>query len=145
MDVYLKKRWNLIPNLVEIVKGYVNHEKTTLKEIVELRNNIYDNMNINDKVDTNNKLSQQITKLMILVESYPNLKASNNFKNLSMQLTKIEEDIVNSRKYYNGVVRIMNNKVEMFPSNIVAKMLGFKLYRMFEAKKDERDSIRIEL
>ena len=120
MDVYLKKRWDLIPNIVETVKGYAKHEKSTLEEVINLRNSSYDKMNTNDKVETNNKLSQGISKLMAIAESYPELKANENFKDLSNQLTRVEDDIANARKYYNGTIRIYNNKVEMFPSNIIA-------------------------
>ncbi len=145
MDVYLKKRWDLIPNIVETVKGYVKHEKDTLKEMVELRNNTYDNMSTNEKVEVNNKLSQEINKLMAIAESYPDLKASENFKDLSQQLTKVEEDIANSRKYYNGVVKKFNDKVQMFPSNIIAKILGYKEQKMFEINENERENIKVEL
>ena len=145
MDIYLKKRWDLIPNIVETVKGYAKHEKTTLKEIIELRNSTYDNMSANEKVDINNKLSQGINKLMAIAEAYPDLKSNENFKDLSQKLTKIEDDIANSRKYYNGAVRLFNNKVQMFPSNIVAKTLGFKEQKMFEASKLERENIKIKL
>ena len=145
MDVYLKKRWDLIPNIVETVKGYAKHEKSTLKEIIELRNSTYDNMSANEKVDANNKLSQGINKLMAIAEAYPDLKANENFKDLSQQLTKVEDDIANSRKYYNGAVRIFNDKVQMFPSNIVAGMLGFKEQKMFEASESERENVQVKL
>ena len=98
MDVYLKKRWDLIPNLVETVKGYAKHEENTLKEVVELRNSAYESMSDDEKVKTNQKLSQGITKIMALAEAYPDLKANENFKELSSELSKIEEDIANSRK-----------------------------------------------
>ena len=145
MDVYLKKRWDLIPNIVETVKGYAKHEKSTLKEIIELRNSTYDNMSANEKVDVNNKLSQGINKLMAIAEAYPDLKANENFKDLSQQLTKVEDDIANSRKYYNGAVRIFNDKVQMFPSNIVAGILGFKEQKMFEANETERENVKVKL
>lgn len=145
MDVYLKKRWDLIPNIVETVKGYAKHEKSTLKEIIELRNSTYENMSANEKVDVNNKLSQGINKLMAIAEAYPDLKANENFKDLSQQLTKVEDDIANSRKYYNGAVRIFNDKVQMFPSNIVAGMLGFKEQKMFEASEFERENVQVKL
>ena len=138
MDVYLKKRWDLIPNIVETVKGYAKHEKTTLEEVVNLRNSAYDNMDANDKVDVNNKLSPSISKLMALAESYPDLKASENFQNLSNELTKVEDEIANSRKYYNGTVRMFNDKVQMFPSNIIASMFNYKSRKMFEASSNER-------
>lgn len=145
MDVYLKKRWDLIPNIVEAVKGYAKHEKDTLKEVVELRNSAYNKMSDDEKIKTNEQLSSGINKIMALVEAYPDLKANENFKNLSNQLTKVEEDIANSRKYYNGVVRIYNNKVEMFPSNIFARLFGYKSKVMFEASANERENVKIEL
>ena len=145
MDVYLKKRWDLIPNIVETVKGYAKHEKSTLKEIIELRNSTYDNMSANEKIDVNNKLSQGINKLMAIAEAYPDLKANENFKDLSQQLTKVEDDIANSRKYYNGAVRIFNDKVQMFPSNIVAGMLSFREQKMFEASESERENVQVKL
>lgn len=145
MDVYLKKRWDLIPNIVETVKGYAKHEKETLEEVINLRNSSYDKMTTNDKVDVNNKISQGITKLMAIAEAYPELKANENFKDLSNQLTKVEDDIANARKYYNGTVRNFNDKVEMFPSNIVAGMLGYKTKNMFEASENERENIKVKL
>lgn len=145
MDVYLKKRWDLIPNLVETVKGYAKHEKDTLNEIVSLRNKSYDNMTNNDKLATNNKVTKDISRLMLLAESYPDLKANQNFIDLSKKLTELEEDIANSRKYYNGTIRLMNNMVEMFPSNIVAKILGYKQLKMFEAKQEEKENIKVNL
>ena len=145
MDVYLKKRWDLIPNLVETVKGYAKHEKDTLKEVVKLRNISYEKMSDEEKIKTNEQLSNNITRIMALAEDYPELKASDNFQDLNKQLTKVEDEIANSRKYYNGVVRIYNNKVEMFPSNIFAKMFGYNSKTMFEASADERENVKIEL
>lgn len=145
MDVYLKKRWDLIPNIVETVKGYAKHEKDTLKEVVELRNGAYDQMTDEQKIKTNEQLSSNIHKIMALAEAYPDLKANENFKELSKQLTQVEDDIANSRKYYNGVIRIYNNKVEMFPSNIFAGMFGYKSKAMFEASANERENVKIEL
>lgn len=145
MDVYLKKRWDLIPNLIEVVKGYTKHEKDTLTEIVNLRNSTYDNMSDGDKIKTNEKLSAGINNIMALAENYPELKASENFKDLSSQLAKIENDIANSRKYYNGVVRMFNDKVEMFPNNIFSKLFGYKSKMMFEVSAAERENVKVEL
>ena len=145
MDVYLKKRWDLIPNLVEIVKGYSNYEKNTLQNVINLRNNNYDELNYDDKLKTNNKLSENITKLFALVENYPEIKANENFLKLSDNLTKIEDEIANSRKYYNAVIRIYNNKVEMFPSNIIAKLFKFKIKTMYEIKENEKESVKVEV
>lgn len=145
MDVYLKKRWDLIPNLVDTVKAYSEHEKETLENVIKIRNNSYDDMSNEDKLKTNETLSNGINKIMLLAESYPELKANNNFKDLSEKLTQIEDDIANSRKYYNGTVRIYNNKVQTFPNNIFAKLFGYKSKSMFKAEESERESIKIEL
>lgn len=145
MDVYLKKRWDLIPNIVETVKGYAEHEKNTLKEVVELRNSAYDEMSDEEKIKTNEKLSSGISEIMALAEAYPDLKANENFKDLSNQLTKVEDEIANSRKYYNGVVRMYNNKVEMFPSNVFAGLFGYKSKAMFEVSSNERENVKVEL
>ena len=145
MDVYLKKRWDLVPNLVEVVKGYMKHESGVLEEVVKLRNSSYDKMSLSDKIDANQQLSSGLSKIMAVAESYPDLKASQNFSDLTHQLSTIEDEIANSRKYYNAVVRNLNTKVEMFPSNIVAKMFNFKLQKMFEANEDERNNVKVEL
>lgn len=144
MDVYLKKRWDLIPNLVETVKGYAKHEKDTLQEVISLRNTPYESMSDDEKVKTNQKLSQSVTKIMALAEAYPELKANENFKELSKDLSKIEEDIANSRKYYNGTVRTYNDKIEMVPSNIVAGIFGFKTRTMFEVDAAERENVKVK-
>lgn len=145
MDVYLKKRWDLIPNIVETVKSYAKYERVTLENIVNLRNSAYDKMSMNDKINTNEKLATDISKLMLLVENYPDLKANQSFMDLSSQLSKVEEDIANSRKYYNAIVRNMNNKVQMFPSNLIAKLFGYKTQKMFEVFEHERESVKVEL
>ena len=145
MDVYLKKRWDLIPNIVETVKGYAKHEKDTLKEIVELRNSAYDKMDNSTKADTNNKITNALGKIMALAEAYPDLKANENFRALQTELSKVEEDIANARKYYNGNIRLYNNKVQMIPSNIVAKICGFKPETMFEINEIQRENIKVEL
>ena len=145
MDVYLKKRWDLIPNLVEAVKGYAKHEKDVLEEVVKLRNLSYDKMNLTDKINTNEKLNGELSRVMILAENYPDLKASENFSALSKQLIQIEDEIANSRKYYNAVVRKYNTKIQMFPSNIIAKIFGFNVFRMFEAGAEERNNTKVEI
>ena len=145
MDVYLKKRWDLIPNIIETVKGYAKHEKETLNEVVNLRNTTYEVMNADEKIKTNEQLSKNIQKIMALAENYPDLKADASFKDLRNQLIKVEDEIANSRKYYNGTVRLYNNKVEMFPSNIIAKVFGYKSKNMFLASEEERKNINVQL
>lgn len=144
MDVYLKKRWDLIPNLVETVKAYAKHEKETLQEVTNLRSGTYDNLSEDEKIDVNNKLSQNITKLLAVAENYPDLKANDSFRDLTSELSTIEDEIAQSRKYYNGTVRIFNDKVQMFPSNIIANMLGFKARKMFEAQEAERENVKVK-
>lgn len=145
MDVYLKKRWDLIPNLVETVKGYAKYEEETLTRVTKLRNTVYNEMTNDEKIINNEELSSDVSKIMALKEAYPELKANENFIDLSNKLTKIEDDIANARKYYNGTVRIYNNKVQMFPNNIFAKLFGYKTKRMFEASLEDKQNIKINL
>ena len=144
MDVYLKKRFDLIPNLVEIVKGYAKYESSTLENMVKLRGQAYNSMSTEEKVEANNKLSGEISKLLAVAENYPDLKANENFRDLTAQLASVENDIANARKYYNAVVKEMNNKVQMFPSNIVANMFKFQTYSMFEANEAERENVKVQ-
>jgi LemA protein len=143
MDVYLKKRWDLIPNLVETVKGYAKHEKGTFEEIVKLRQASYDGMSMEEKIAANAQMTGVLSRLFALAENYPELKASTNFLDLSTQLTKVEEDIAQSRKYYNAVVRNLNDKVQMFPSNIVAGMFGFTEGTFYETDEAERAVVQV--
>lgn len=145
MDVYLKKRWDLIPNLVETVKGYTKYEEETLTRVTKLRNTVYNEMTTDERIINNEELSSDVSKIMALKEAYPELKANENFIDLSNKLTKIEDDIANARKYYNGTVRIYNNKVQMFPNNIFAKIFNYKTKRMFEASLEDKQNIRINL
>mgnify|MGYP001623216268 CR=1 FL=1 len=145
MDVYLKKRWDLIPNLVEIVKEYAKHEKETIEGITSLRTNTYESMLIDQKINVNEQLTQELSRIMAISENYPDLKVSQNFIELSHDLTKIEDEIANSRKYYNGTVRIFNDKIQMFPSNIIANLFGFHSANMFEANADEKNNVKVDL
>ena len=145
MDVYLKKRWDLIPNLVEVVKGYAKHEKETFNQITSLRTNSYDSIPMDKKINVNEQLEHGITKIMAIAENYPELKANENYAKLCADITKIEEEIANSRKYYNGAVRELNNEIQMFPSNIVAGVFGFKQANMFEANAEERNNVKVSL
>ena len=114
MDVYLKKRWDLIPNLVETVKKYAEHEEKAISEVSTIRSNTYDTMSVNKKIDINERLTQGISEIMLISENYPELKTSENFLKLSHDLIQIEDEIASSRKYYNGSVRMLNNKIQMF-------------------------------
>ncbi len=144
MDIYLKKRWDLIPNLVEVVKGYADYEKETLEQVTTLRTKTYDNMSMDQKIDVNEKMTREVSKLLAVAENYPDLKANQNFSDLSKELANVENDIANSRKYYNGTVRNLNNKVQMFPSNIVANMFNFKAVKMFEVAPEEKNNVKVD-
>lgn len=145
MDVYLKKRWDLVPNLVEVVKGYAKHEKEVFNQITTLRTNTYQNMSIDKKITVNEQLTQELFKIIAVSENYPDLKANQNFSELSKELTKIEDEIANSRKYYNGSVRIFNTKIQVFPNNILAGLFGFKQANMFEANEEAKNNVKVDL
>ena len=144
MDVYLKKRWDLVPNLVETVKGYSEYEQETFSNVTKLRTQNYSRLSNSEKIDLNTELSGVLNKLLAVAENYPNLKASEQFAKLMEQLNEIENDIANSRKYYNGSVRELNTFIEMFPSNIIANIFSIKKEKMFEIDNMERENIKVD-
>jgi len=144
MDVYLKKRWDLIPNLVETVKGYAKHEKDLFKEVTELRSKSYQDLSVDEKNEINKKLTTTLNKLIAVAENYPELKANENFLDLSHELKNTEQDIANARKYYNANVKVYNNQVMIFPSNIIAKIFKFEKASMFEIEETERQNVKVE-
>lgn len=144
MDVYMKKRYDLIPNLVETVKGYASHEKETLQKVIEARNFAQGATTVEDKIAGENALTGTLKSLFAISEAYPDLKANTNFLDLQNQLKGIEEDIANSRKYYNAVVKLYNNKCQVFPSNIIGQMFNFKLRQMFQVdSEEERRNVKV--
>jgi LemA protein len=143
MDVYLKKRYDLVPNLVETVKGYASHERETLEHVIQARNMAITAKDISERQDRENALTGTLKSLFALSESYPMLKADGSFLNLQNQLGQLETDISQSRKYYNGVVKAFNTKVELFPSNIVAGIMNLKKYQYFMAEASERDNVKV--
>ena len=145
MDVYLKKRWDLIPNLVETVKGYAKHEKDTLQEVISLRNTPYESMSDDEKVKTNQKLSQSVTKIMALAEAYPELKANENFKELQKAIVDVEEHLQASRRCYNANVSIYNQLIVSFPINLVAKNKKMTKKDFFEIEESKKENVKIEL
>jgi len=144
MDVYLKRRWDLIPNLVETVKAYAKHEKNIFESITELRAKSYSSLSSNDKIDINKKMENGLSKVLILSENYPELKANENYLQLSKDLVETEDLIADSRKYYNAVVKNYNIKIQIFPNNLIANVFKFKGKEMFEAINDERENIKVD-
>ena len=148
MDAYLKRRYDTIPNLVEIVKGYAAHELGTLERVVQARNmaeKAEQAQNLEERSKGDALLSGALHALFAVVENYPDLKADGSFLNLQSQLTGVEKDILQSRKYYNGVVRMLNTRIEMFPFNLFAKSMGFLRYPYFMADESERENVRVSL
>ena len=145
MDIYLKKRWDIIPNLIEVVKSYSKYEKETLTKITSLRSSSYDELTMDNKININEDLSRCLSNIFAVSENYPELKANELYTNLSNNLISIEDEIANSRKYYNGTVRNFNNKIQMFPNNILAKLFRFKEFKMFEANAEEKNNVGVNL
>ncbi len=133
IEVHMKERYNLIPNLVETVKGYAKHESETLENVVKARNSAFESHGSpEEQAASENILSGALKSLFALAESYPDLKANENFKGLQEQLATIETKIQSARRYYNGVVRDNNTKVDQFPSNLVANTMSFTKAEFFE-------------
>ncbi len=145
MDVCLKKRWDLIPNLVETVKGYATFEQEALENVIRARSTPYSKLTADQKLDMGEKMTKDIGALIALGESYPNLKANENFSMLASQLVNVEDEIAKSRKYFNGCVRYYNTKVQQFPNNLIADTFGFTAWKMFEAELDERKNVKVEI
>jgi len=145
MDVFLKKRYDLIPNIVETVKGYASHEKETLTKVIEARNMASGATNINDKQRLEGDFANTLKSLFAVVESYPNLKADTQFLNLQAQLSDIEAEIANARKYYNAVVKTFNTMCQSFPSNLIAGMFKFEQQPYFEIETEtERQAVKVQ-
>ncbi len=143
IDVQLKKRYDLVPNLIETVKGYMKHEKETFTKITQLRSQAMSATDMTMKAKANNELSRALSGLNIAVENYPDLKASQNFLMLQEELAGIENKIAYARQFYNDSVMLYNNKIEMFPSNIFASMFNFKKEVFFEAPAEERKNVKV--
>lgn len=144
IDVFLKKRYDLIPNLVETVKGYATHEKDTLSQVVEARSKAVSS-SPEDKAKYEGELSNALSRLLMISENYPDLKADAQFINLRNQLQSIESDIEKSRRYYNGIVREFNTSIQKIPTCIVASMFKFKEEPFFELEnKSERENIKVQ-
>lgn len=145
IDVQLKKRYDLIPNLVETVRGYAKHESETLEAVIKARNAAICAATPDEKMNADNALSGTLKSLFKLQESYPQLKANQNFMDLQRQLREIEDEISSARRYYNAVVRELNTKIEIFPSNIVARRMRLEKRKYFELdSEEERKNVKVQ-
>ena len=145
IDALLKKRYDLIPNLVSAVKNYMEHERGTLTQITELRSKaIAGNLSDDEKIDLENKMSKLMGNIRIAVENYPDLKASQNFIQLQAALNETEEQLSAARRAYNASVTDYNNAIEMFPSNIVASIINYKTKTVFAAEEQERKNVDVD-
>lgn len=143
IDTVLKKRFDLIPNLENVVKGYTQHEKTTLEDITKIRTELSEKMTVQDRQKAEDRFSAVFKDVFVSVENYPELKASQNFMALQTALIKIEEDIEMARRYYNGTTRNFNALIQKFPNNILASILGYKRRAFFEVDLLTRENVQI--
>lgn len=146
IDVELQRRFDLIPNLVEIVKGYAKHEKTTLEDVIKARNSyVSSGSDTAQALAADSALTSALSRLFLLVESYPELRANASFMNLQNELANTEKKIAFSRQFYNDSVYKLNNKIEMFPSSIVASLFKFRKEQFFQAADNSRNNVAIDL
>lgn len=144
IDVQLKRRFDLIPNLVETVKGYTKHESETLEAVIKARNTYVSATVPEEQMKADGELTKAISKLFALTESYPDLKANTNFQALQQELTETESKIAAARQFYNDTVMVYNNKVSMVPSNIIASLFKFNKEAFFEANETERQNVQVK-
>ncbi len=143
IDVQLKRRNDLIPNLIETVKGYMKHEKTVLENITKARSAIMSAKSVNESAKASNMMSDTLKSLFAVSENYPQLKANENFKQLQEELSGTENKIAYSRQFYNDIVMTYNTKIETFPGNVFASMFGFKQEQSFEATAEEKKNVKV--
>jgi LemA protein len=139
IDVQLKRRTDLIPNLVETVKGYAKHEKTVFEDVTNARSSLMNAKTVAENEKANNQLTGALKTLFAVAENYPNLKANENFRDLQAQLSQTEDKIAYSRQFYNDTVLMYNNKCQMVPSNLIASLFNFKESEFFEIAETERE------
>jgi len=144
VDVVLKNRFDLIPNLVETVAGYAAHEKETLSQITEMRTKYASAGSVQEKAEANGEMAGLLGRLMVVAESYPELKANENFLYLKQQLTAIEEKIRFARQFYNDTVEALNTAIMSFPANLVAGMFGFREETFFHIDEEEKSAPRVK-
>lgn len=144
IDVQLKRRHDLIPNLVNTVKGYASHEEKTFTTVIEARNKAMNAQTMGEKAEAENMLSNTLKSIFALAEAYPELKANQNFLHLQSELVDTEDKIQASRRFYNANARDFNTKMQIFPNNILANMFGYKKFDFYEAVETERQNVNVQ-
>ena len=144
IDVQLNRRADLIPNLVETVKGYAKHEKTVFEDVTKARSGLMNASTVQENADANNMLTGALKSLFAVAENYPELKANQNFINLQSQLAETEDKIAYSRQFYNDTVLMYNNKIQMFPSNLLARQFNFNEAEFFEVEESARSVPKVQ-
>ena len=144
IETFLKQRYDMIPNLVEIVKGYAKHEKEIFENVAQLRSRAMGAGSLEEKMELEGELSKGLARIFAVAENYPQLRANENFIQLQANLKELEDSIQKSRRFYNGTVRDFNTKIAVFPNNLIAGMLGFKNMPFFEASEEEKENVEIK-
>ncbi len=144
IETFLKQRYDMIPNLVEIVKGYAKHESETFKQVTEMRAKAMSAGSLDEKMETENQITQALSKIIAIAENYPELKANTNFQDLQNSLKELEDNLQKSRRFYNGTARDYNSMIVVFPQNLLAGIFGFKKVSFFEAGEEEKKNVEIK-
>ena len=144
IETFLKQRYDMIPNLVEMVKGYAKHESTTLEKVTEMRTKAMSAGTLPEKMKLEDGLTSAISKIFAVAENYPDLKANTNFIQLQATLKELEESIQKSRRYYNGAARDFNTAIVVFPTNLIANLFGYKKVDFFEASQEEQKNVEVK-
>jgi len=144
IETQLQRRYDLIPNLVETVKGYATHEREIFENVAKARASLMNAQSVSDKANADNALTATLKSLFAIAENYPDLKASQNFSDLQMELTSTENKIAFARQFYNDTVMRFNTAIELFPKNIIATMFSFKAREYYECKLDAKDPIQVK-
>jgi LemA protein len=141
IDAMLKKRYDLLPNLVEIVKQYMLHEASVLSDITRLRSLLTDNLSVDNKIELHNDIAKRLSNFVLTVENYPDLKANQSFLKLQASWNETEEQIAAARRYYNTTITNYNNSIQTFPANFIAANFGFSTKKIFEIAENERSNV----
>ena len=144
IETFLKQRYDMIPNLVEMVKGYAKHESATLEKVTEMRTKAMSAGTLPEKMTLEDGLTSAISKIFAVAENYPDLKANTNFIQLQTTLKELEESIQKSRRYYNGAARDFNTAIVVFPTNLIANLFGYKKVDFFEASQEEQKNVEVK-